>query len=378
MRRLPQIVLVAAGLLAFIGMARAETVYLKSGNKITGKILENNDEKVRIEIQVEGGGKAVMKIDKSRIDRIETETTRAEKLTAAEALLTAEEFRRAETEFRELVRQEPKDHRARLGLAKALVGIYKYEEAVKTLEHYLLLVDRDRNTDLMLYLADQYLQARNYRDAKKTAREAADLYPQDKGLQATVDDFLKRCDRVKSGSEQLKERETAESAERKRRIEERKSWDKDKGNSFESVAFGMKLEDWTAESNEKLILGRYMEIDADKDAWNSYLSGGDEISLHENVTRCEMKFVVDETRWLEMYDHVKAVLIYGWYYQMKARYPKSFPSVTVVSISKDGGKEKEKKLARGSWDGRKDQVVVDRWTKENRDPGRPIRNKAVK
>ena len=378
MRRCAQLLLVTAGLLAFIGMARAETVFLKSGNKITGKILETNDEKVRIEIEVEGGGKAVMTIDKSRIDRIETETTRDDRLKAAEALLTAEEYRRAETEFRELVRQEPKDHQGRLGLAKALVGLYRYEEAIKTLEHYLLLVDRDRNSDLMLYLADQYLQARNYRDAKKTAREAGDLYPQDKGLQATVDDFLKRCDRVKSGSEQLKERETAESAERKRRIEERKTWDKAKGNSFESVECGKKLEDWTAESNEKLVLGRYMEIDADKDAWGNYMAGGDEKSLQEKVTRCEMKFVVDETRWAEMYDHVKAVLIYGWYYQMKARYPKCFPSVTVVSVSKDGGKEKEKKLARGSWDGRKDQVIVDRWTKEHRDPGRPVRNKVIK
>ena len=293
MRRCTQLLLVTAGLLAFIGMARAETVFLKSGNKITGKILENNDEKVRIEIEVEGGGKAVMTIDKSRIDRIETETTRDDKLKAADALLTAEEYRRAETEFRELVRQEPKDYRGRLGLAKALVGLYRYEEAIKTLEHYLLLVDRDRNSDLMLYLADQYLQARNYRDAKKTAREAGDLYPQDKGLQATVDDFLKRCDRVKSGSEQLKERETAESAERKRRIEERKTWDKAKGNSFESVESGKKLEDWTAESNEKLILDRYMEIDADKDAWGNYMAGGDEKSLQEKVTRCEMKFVVD-------------------------------------------------------------------------------------
>ena len=204
------------------------------------------------------------------------------------------------------------------------------------------------------------------------------MYPQDKGLQATVDDFLKRCDRVKSGSEQLKERETAESAERKRRIEERKTWDKAKGNSFESVESGKKLEDWTAESNEKLILDRYMEIDADKDAWGNYMAGGDEKSLQEKVTRCEMKFVVDETRWAEMYDHVKAVLIYGWYYQMKARYPKCFPSVTVVSVSKDGGKEKEKKLARGSWDGRKEQVIVDRWTKEHRDPGRPVRNKVIK
>ena len=378
MSRVLETLLVVAALMLVFVPAQAETVFLKSGNKITGKILEDGDKKVRIEVEVEGGGKAVMTIDKSRIDRIETETTRAESIEAGEALLKAEEYRRAEEAFRELVRQEPKDHRSRLGLAKALVGVYKYEEAVKTLEHYLLLVDQDRDPDLMLFLADQYLQARNYRDAKKTAREAADLYPQDRGLQATADEFLKRCDRVKNGSEQLRERETAESAERKARVEERKTWDKEKGNSFESVARGGILEAWTVESNDRLILGRYLELDADKGDWNNYQAGGDAQTLAEKVTRCELKFVVDESRWLEMYDHVKAVLLNGWYYQLKARYPKSQPNVTVVSVSKENGKDNEEKLARGSWDGRKERVVVDRWTKEHRDPGRPVRKGVIK
>lgn len=370
MRALLTCLLVAAGLLLAFAPAGAETVYLKSGSKITGKILEENDRQVRIQVEVDGGGKAVMTIDRARIDRIETETTRAEKIAAAEGLLAAGEFRRAEADFRELVRQEPKDPRARLGLAKALVGIFKYEEAIKTLEHYLLLVDRDRDTDLMLYLADQYLQARNYRDAKKTAREAGDLYPQDKGLQATVDEFIKRCDRVKNGTEQLKERETAESAERKRRVEERREWDKAKGNSFESVALSKEIESWTAESNSKLILQSHLEIDTSKEAWAAYMAGGDEKPLQEAITRAELKLTVDETRWIELYDHQKAVLLNGWYFQLKARYPRTFPNVTVVCLDAAG---KEKKLARGSWDGRKEKVVVDRWTKENRDPGRPVR-----
>lgn len=365
--------LVLAGLLALVGLIHAETVYLKSGSKISGRILEDTAEKVRIEVDVEGGGKAVMTIDRSRIDRIETETTRAEKIKAADDLLAAADFHGAEEQFRELVRQEPKDHKARHGLAKALVGIFKYEEAIKTLEHYLLLVDQDRNTDLMLYLADQYLQARNYRDAKDVAREAAALYPADKGLQAAVDEFTKRVERVKAGIEQLQERQTAESAERDHRVEERREWDKERGNSFEACDMFEAIEDWTAESNSSLIIGGFMEVDAEKSAWTAYMAGGDASALREAITRAELKLTVDETRWTEMYDHVKAVLINGWYYQMKQRYGKTFPSVTVVCITKENGKDKEKKLARGSWDGRKEKVVVDRWTKENRDPVRPIR-----
>jgi tetratricopeptide (TPR) repeat protein len=369
-RRIPLVLVV---LLALVGAIRAETVFLKSGSKITGKILEDTAEKVRIEVDVEGGGKAVMTIERSRIDRIETETTRAEKIAAADALLALADFRHAEEEFRELVRQEPKDHLARLGLAKSLVGIFRYEEAIKTLEHYLLLVDQDRNTDLMLYLADQYLQAHNYRDAKDVAREAAALYPADRGLQATVDEFVKRCDRVKAGIEQIEERQTAEGAERDRRVKERREWDKERGNSFEACEMGQAILDWTAESNSTLILGSFMEVDADKAVWGAYMAGGEAGALQEAVTRAELKLTVDETRWTEMYDHVKAVLINGWYYQMKQRYPKTFPSVTVVCITKENGKDKEKKLARGSWDGRKEKVVVDRWTKENRDPVRPVR-----
>ena len=95
MRALLTCLLVAAGLLLAFAPARAETVFLKSGSKITGKILEQNEQKIRIQVDVEGGGKAVMTIDRSRIDRIETETTRAESIAAAEGLLAAEEFRRA-------------------------------------------------------------------------------------------------------------------------------------------------------------------------------------------------------------------------------------------------------------------------------------------
>lgn len=373
MKRLVSMLAVFALLVGLSAVSTAETVYMKSGSKITGKVLEETETRVKLEVDVEGGGKAVITLDKSRIDRIETADSYRERVEAAEAHNTKEDFRRGEEAFRELVRNEPKDARVRLGLAKALVGLYRYEEAIKTLEHYLVLVDRDRDSDLMLYLADQYLQARNYRDAKKTAREAADLYPDNKGLQVTVEEFLKKCDRVRSGAEQLKERETAESAERKERIEARKEWDKEKGNSLESVEFGQALSDWTSESRPKMILDRFLNIEAQKDDWNKYMYGGDVERLCEAVTRADMKFIVDEARWLELYDHQKAVLMYGWYYQMKERYPKTYPVVEVVCIVQERGKDKEKKLARGSWDGRREQVIVDRWTKENREPGRPTR-----
>ena len=126
-------------------------------------------------------------------------------------------------------------------------------------------------------------------------------------------------------------------------------------------------------SNPKLLLGRYLELGAERSVWNTYLAGGEPDQLQRSITRVELKMVVDETRWLEMYDHQKATLIYGWYYQLRGRYSKTFPSVTVVCVEKENGKDKEKKLSRGSWDGRRDEIIIDRFTKENRDPGRPVK-----
>lgn len=360
-------------LLAVAGLVRAETVYLKNGNKLTGKVLEESDDRIKLEVDVEGAGKAIMTIMKSRIDRIEAATTFDERLTAAEGLVVAEDFKAAETTFRDLVRSEPKNARARMGLAKALVGLYRYEEAVKTLEHYLLLVNVNRDVALMLYLAEQYLEARDYSAAKRTAREAGDLYPKDTSLQTAVAELIKRCDRVRTGTEQLRERQTAASAERERLIEARSTWDEKRGNHFDAVEMANGMEAWCAESNSKLILSCYLQAEAPRDDVLRFMAGGEPASLHRAVGKADFKLVVDEARWLDLYDHQKSVLLYGWYYQLKERYPNAWPVVNVVSMAEERGKEVEKRLARSSWDGRRDQVVVDRWTKENRDPGRPIR-----
>lgn len=369
-RALKTVVLGAAVLATLTGVISAESVYLKTGSKITGKVLEDGDDKVRVQVELDGKT-SVITIDKRRVDRIETDATRVQRLAAAQALLELEEFQKAENDFRKLVHNEPKDARARLGLARALVGIHKYSEAVKTLEHHLQLAPEEHDADLMMYLALQYLEAREYRDAKKTAREAAGLKPDDETLQIAADEFRDRVDRVRNGTEQLKERVSAQQAAIKARIEERREWNQELGNSFESVEVGQGLADWVAESWPKLILGRYLDLNAQAGDWRDYQSGNDVEKLRKSVTRCQMKFVVDEPRWLGLYDHQKSVVLYGWYYQLRELYWTSFPVVTVVTMKEERGKQKEFKLARASWDGRRDQIIVERWTKENHDPGRP-------
>ena len=377
MRRLA--LLLAAFAIALTGWtgAQAETIHLKGGSKVTGKIVEQTDDAIKVEVAVQDGT-AVIAIKRARIDRIEEATTFADRLTAARALVAAGEYRKAETELRDLIKLDPKNAGARRALADALCGSFRYEEATKTLEHYLLLVPTGRDTELMLQLAQYYLEAANYRDARKVAREAADLYPENKDLGARVDEFLKRIERVKAGTEQLKERDTAEKADLRKRKDDRAGVDKKRGNVYDAQLAADDLLAWAAESAPKLVLSALVDLGAPDDALAAYGAGGDEKLFRDKVSRAQATIRVDEARWLEMYDNQKAVLLYGWYYQMRDRYGKTFPTVTVVATIKEGNQEKEKNLARASWDGRKDQVNIDRWTKENRQPGRPIRTKMIK
>lgn len=372
MRGFALVVALCVGLLALPGAAVAETIHLKGGSKVSGRIVEKTDDAVKIEVDVEGG-KAVLSIKRERIDRIEEATTFAERLKVASDQVAALEFKKAEEELRDLLRMDPRHAGTRRALAGALYGQYRYEEAAKTLEHYLLLVQTNRDPELMLQLATYYLEAENYRDARKTAREAADLYPENRDIGARVDDFLKRIERVKSGAEQLKERETAERAEIRRRREERATFDKTRGSNFNAQKAANELLAWSNDGTAKLVVGVFVDIGAPDDAVAAYMAGGEEKDFQDKVTRVQATVRIDPVRWAALWDHEKAANVYGWYYQLRARYPRANPVVTVVSTAKEGAQEKDKLLARGSWDGRKEQVVMDRWTKENRQPGRPIR-----
>lgn len=375
--RMMHMLLAGVAVLALHGSVLAETIHLKGGSKVTGRIIEKTDDAVKVEVKTDSGT-AVMSIKRSRIDRIEEATTLAERLQAARAKITAGEFRVAEAELRELLKMDPKHAGARMALAEALCGSFRYEEAIKTLENYLILVPVNRDPELMLQLAQYYLESQNFRDARKVAREAADLYPENKDLSLRVEEFLKRIERVRNGTEQLKERDTAEKAELRKRKEERAQFDKQRGNNFDAQETADDLTAWTAETAPKLLSGLQVDLGAPDDAIAAYLNGGETQAYRDRVTRAQATVRVDQARWLEMYDHEKAVLLYGWYYQLRQRYNKTFPTVLVVCTVKEGGADKDKNLARASWDGRKEQVVVDRWTKENRQPNRPIKPKAIK
>lgn len=376
MRKL-SLLIACLGLLALHASVQAETIHLKGGSKISGKILEQNDDAIKVEVQVDGGV-AVMSIKRSRIERIEEATTFAERLNSAKGLVAAREFKQAEVELRDLLKMNPRSAPARMALADALCGMFRYEEATKTLEHYLILVPNNRDPELALQLATYYLEAGNLRDARKVARETGDLYPENKELGARVDEFLKRIERVRSGSEQMRERDTAEKAELRKRREERAAFDKQRGNNLDAQKAADDLLGWAAEGHPKLVLSASVDLGAPDDAIAAYLNGGEEKAYRDRVTRAQATIKVDIDRWLELYDHQKAVVIYGWYYQMFERYPKSNPQVMVVAAVKEGNVTKDKNLARGSFDGRKDQVIIDRWTKDNAQPGRPVKAKVIK
>jgi tetratricopeptide (TPR) repeat protein len=366
--------LIAAACLVLAAVpATADTVYLRSGSRLSGKVLEQTDSAVKLEVEAESG-KGVISIERSRIDRIEKAATFDERLKAAEDLLKADQAPAAEDAYCELMREEPRSALARIGAARAMIANFKYAEALKTLENYLALTPSGRSPDLLMLLAEQHLYARDFREARKIAKEAGSLSPEDKGLQQAVDDFAKRVDRVRAGLDQLEERETKDQADRKALVEARASFNKDLGNNKEAEEAGQMLVDWAVEAQPRMVVTRYLEINVPGDALSAYNFGGSAKELQSKVTKCTLKVRVDETIWLSLYDHQKAIYLYGWYYQLRDRDPRCFPDVSVVSETEERGRKTEKKLARGSWDGRREWVTVDRWTKDNRDPTRPVRS----
>ncbi|MCF6229138.1 MAG: hypothetical protein L3J82_10875 [Planctomycetes bacterium] len=349
----------------------AETIYLKSGSKLVGKVLDEKDGKVRIEVKTETG-KAVITIKRSRIERIETGDSFDNQLKNAQGFLATERWRDAEAGFRALARIEPTDALVRKGLAAALWGRYKSAEAIKTLENYLLLVRTNRDASLMLQLAEYHMYAKEYRDARKIAREAAALYPENSALQAEVKTFTKRIDRVKSGAEALKKRKTEAEAARDEAVKQRSEYDRKRANCWDIQQNVDKLKAWTSQSDPTLILEDYAELGVQDNYLRAYLNGGSEADFRKLVSRCEVKLTVDTVAWNELWDHEKSIILYGWFYQLDQIYPRCNPVITIQGEVEDSRKKKMKKLARGSWDGRRDRVNVDRWTKERRDPRRGI------
>lgn len=364
MKRVPAILTALVLPFCLAGEVIADTVHLKSGARVEGRVLEDAEDAVRIEVDTDDG-KSVISVRKDRVRHIETEASRQDRLTNAQGHLDEGEFTDAEAAFRELLRADPADPAARLGLAKALVGLYREAESVKTLEHYRELTG-EINPDIALYLAERYMVAGAYRDARALAREVAAANRDDEALQDRVDEFLDRLERVRRGIEAASEHRAQAEAEVERRVEERRQWDESKGDSHESVETGRELVDWANGNQAGLVKGRYLELEADTRHWRTYHSGGDREDLWREVHDVKMKLVVDRGKWVELFDHQKRVILYGWYYQLREVYPNGDPVVTVVA---EGGDEE--RLARASWDGRRDQVVVDRWTQENRDPSRP-------
>ena len=372
MKRLARLVLLLPALVVGGAVVVADTVQLRSGSRIEGDVLEESDTSVKLQVATDAG-KSVISIDRAQVVRIEKAPSFASRLESAQKLLAEGQAPSAEDAYRELMREEPRHAGARMGAARAMVANYKHAEALKTLEHYLELVPEGRSPDLLMLLAERYLYAREYRDARKTAREAAQLAPDDKALQQAEDEFAKRVDRVRAGYEQLEDRRTKELAERNRLMEARASFDQQVANNKEAQDAGQMLLDWTAAAQPRMIISRFVEVTAPAAALEAYRLGSPERDLQREVTRATLKVQVDEAIWTSLYDHQKAMYIYGWYYQLRDRYPKTFPDIKVVSEVEERGRKTEKELARGSWDGRREWVTIDRRTKENRDPTRPIR-----
>lgn len=372
MRRLVLIVacvgLALAGLSLGAVNARAETVYLKGGSKLSGKIIEQDANAIKLEVNVEGGGSAVITIKRSRIDRIEAADSFADRISAAQRRLEGNFFAEAERDFRELVRENSRHAPARMGLARALYAQNKLAEALKTLDHYMILVPVAREPRLLLLAAEYRMYSGDYSEAKSLAREAAALDPTNSEIADAAKSLSRRVERYRDGTEAAEIKAAEQRAEIERLASSRAEYDRTVGNNFDACEAAAALLVWLRETDQNLSVAIKVSLDADARAETAFARGQDVLEYRRAVSIVTCTLVVAESEWLRFFDHVKQQHIYGFYYQLKARYPRTAPIVSIVKREPDDrGRTRQVDLARGSWDGKRARVVVDLWTPLNPD-----------
>lgn len=362
------IALALAALAAVSSPSRAETIYLKSGGKLSGKIIEQNNDAVKIEIAVEGGGSAVLTVKRSRIERIEQADSFEARVEAAQAKLDAGFLDDAERQFRELVRENGKHARSRMGLARALHGNKRLAEALKTLDHYLILVPTGRDPQLLLLAAELRMYNSDWREAKDLAREAAALEPLNAGLKEQSAALLKRIDRYRDGTEAAEQKAAEQRSELEKRAAERAQFDRTTGSNLDACEAASELSSWMRQADASIVSAIKITLGATDKTESFYARGGSAEEYRKFVDTVQATVVVNESAWLRVQDHVKQQHIYGFYYQLKQRYPKTTPLVTLVKRDADErGRTRQTDLARGSWDGKRGRIVVELWTPANID-----------
>lgn len=358
--------LLAVGLCLWTADLSAETVCLKAGLRLTGTILEQSKTRLRLQTSDEHGNSVVLTIDIQRIDRIEPARTFAERIEDARGLFEAGDASGAEARFRELMHELPLDARPRVGLALALVALERPVEARKTLEAYLELVRRDRDPELLLELAALLVAEGDTREARKLAREAAKNAATDE-MKQRADLYEEYIDRLRSGEEQRAVAEAARKEEIERRLKERAAFDESRGNCLDAVLASGLLLEWAEGAGPGVAPAMHIELSAPGKASGAYARGGDEKPFRDAVTAVKARVTVSEAAWKALFDHQKDLLVWGWFWQLRARYPQTSPVIEVVC---PGNKSKETVLAVGTWNGRKRAVVVDRKTPPNIDQNR--------
>ncbi|MCC6572169.1 MAG: hypothetical protein IT462_00125 [Planctomycetes bacterium] len=365
------IALAAVAMLA-PGFAGAETIYLRSGSRLSGMVVEDKAEGVKVAVTSDNGNTAILTIAREKIDRVEKVGTFDERLKVAQGVLDDDDGPDAEPRFRELVRENPRHGGARIGLAKSLVNLGRETEAFKTMEHYVALTTDKRDPRALLYYAELLLQRGDHRDARKWTKEAGAQDPGNAKLKEQVDAQMKRIERVRDGADIADQKAAALKAEVEKRVKERAAFDRATGTNLDASQAGKALAEWTNGAGAQVVESTVITLEAADRAEGNFARGVESAEYQKFVENVSVVVQVTEAAWTKLYDHQKRQQIYGWFYQLRARYPNAVPRITVQKTEKDKrGQPVVTELARGTWDGRKEEIVVDMWTAANVDPTRP-------
>jgi hypothetical protein len=232
-------------------------------------------------------------------------------------------------------------------------------------------VPAGRDPWLVLLLAELRMYRGDYYEAKNTAREAAALEPANSELRDAANALIKRVDRYRDGTEAAEQKAAEQRAEYEKRAEARAQYDRTRGSNLDACEAAAELENWFRERESGVIAAIKVTTTAEGKAENVYARGGDAEEYRKAVELVSATIVVNEANWLRYYDHVKQGHLYGFYYQLRNRYPRTTPVVSVVKRdSDDKGRVRQTDLARASWDGKRARIVVELWTPQNIDRNR--------
>ncbi|MCR4318656.1 MAG: hypothetical protein NUW37_20130 [Planctomycetes bacterium] len=332
------------GFLWFAQLAFAEEVVLNNGARISGRMVSQDDDKIQMEISVDTGT-ATMTIRRSRIHRIyERRQSFRDMIDEGNGFLATKDFGEARWCFDEALKKNWRYPDPYIGIARSMVGEGDVEGAYGLIRSSMLLFPRDDG--IRLAMAEVMLAAKDYDGARRQARYVADRRGTRKrdealALIAKIDE-AERLANLPQPPEQEAPVTAPAPAQDQNPEDDPANYDDDggegnlprglvpaftpriEGNNVFATELGGRLVEVTSQNRPGAptivrtlrFQTQYRRGIAGIPADNVWFAGAE-----STVDRARLEVVVDPGEWVLTRDSDKEMIIYGWWYAIKAKLP---------------------------------------------------------